>query len=211
MKISWFGHDSFLIETSGKIIYIDPFVLPRDSSLADLILVTHEHYDHCSPERIREIQSGSTQIITSKKASEKLSGNIKILREWDVSDFGGGIKIQATPAYNLNKPFHPKGSGLGFIIGSEGKRIYHAGDTDFIPEMNQLGEITVALLPISGVYVMDLEEAVKACLAIKPKIAIPMHYNYLENLRADPKEFKKRVEERSKVKVEILEGRELKI
>jgi L-ascorbate metabolism protein UlaG (beta-lactamase superfamily) len=97
------------------------------------------------------------------------------------------------------------------VVEAEGKRIYHTGDTDFIPEMNSLQGLTAALVPIGGTYTMDIEEAVRAVAAMKPKIAIPMHYNFLEGLKADAKDFKQKVESKSQTKVEILEGRELSI
>ncbi|MCK4531460.1 MAG: MBL fold metallo-hydrolase, partial [Candidatus Aenigmarchaeota archaeon] len=122
-----------------------------------------------------------------------------------------GIRIRAVPAYNLSKHFHPKGDGVGFIIESEGKQVYHAGDTDFIPEMNSLQGLTAVLVPIGGTYTMGIDNAVQAVLAMKPKIAIPMHYNFLGGLEADANDFKQKVESKGETKVEILEGRELEI
>ena len=210
MKIKWLGHASFMIETSGKTIYIDPFVLPVNSPAADIILITHDHFDHCDPSKVGEIRTHKTQIFTTKKAAEKLSGNVKIAKPGDSFETAG-IKINAVFAYNLSKPFHHKGECVGFVVEAEGKRIYHTGDTDFIPEMNSLQGLTAALVPIGGTYTMDLEEAVRAVAAMKPKIAIPMHYNFLEGLKADAKDFKQKVESKSQTKVEILEGRELSI
>jgi L-ascorbate metabolism protein UlaG (beta-lactamase superfamily) len=129
----------------------------------------------------------------------------------DEIDFDG-IKIRAIPAYNTGKSFHPKGGGLGFIIESEGKRIYHAGDTDIIPEMGGIEGITVALLPVGGTYTMDVKEAVKAARMINPRIAVPMHYGKLVGSEKDALKFKKLVEEKtSTVTVEILGGMDLKI
>ena len=211
MKITWFGHASFKIETSGKKIYIDPYVLPEGSPLADIILITHDHYDHCDPDRINEVRTDKTRVFTTVKAHGKISADhIQDIKPGDSADIEG-IKIKAVPAYNLSKHFHPQGDGLGFIIGSEGKRIYHAGDTDFIPEMKSLQGLDVVLVPIGGTYTMGIEEAVQAVLAMKPKIAVPMHYNFLGGLEANADAFKKKVESHSKTKVEILEGRELEI
>ncbi len=210
MKITWFGHASFKIETSGKRIYIDPYVLPQGSPLADIILITHDHYDHCEPSKVNEIKTEKTQIVTTAKAAGKLSGEIKTVRPGDSLEIEG-IRIRTVPAYNLAKHFHPKGDGEGFIIKSERKKVYHTGDTDFVPEMSSFQGLTVVLVPIGGTYTMGIDEAVKAVLAIKPKIAIPMHYNFLGGLEADANDFKKKVESQSETKVEILEGRELEI
>lgn len=212
MKIKWFGHASFLIKTQGKNIYIDPFVLPKNSELADLILVTHDHYDHCDKTKVREIRVEKTEIVTMYQAAAKLGNSPRIVKPWDLVDVGFA-KVRAVPSYNLHKPYHPKETGLGFVIEAEGKKIYHAGDTDFIPEMESLTGINVALLPIGGTYTMDTNEAVRAALVIKPGIAIPMHYNYLEGLKANAAEFKQRVEQESKgaIKVVVLEGRDLEI
>lgn len=212
MKIKWFGHASFRIETSGKVIYIDPFVIPENPEPADIVLVTHEHFDHCDPKNIKVISSGKTQIIATKKAAEKLSGNIKIAKPGDSFEIAG-IRIRAVDAYNHAKPFHHKGEYVGFVIEAEGKRIYHAGDTDFIPEMKSLQSLTVAMVPIGGTYTMSMDEAVEAVAAMKPKIAIPMHYNHLDGLKADAEKWKRKVEATTSTKVEILEGgrRELEI
>jgi L-ascorbate metabolism protein UlaG (beta-lactamase superfamily) len=210
MKITWFGHATFKIQTSGKIIYIDPYVLPKGSPLADIILITHDHYDHCDPSKVNEIKSDRTQIVTTEKAAQKLGSDVKKVKAGDYLEIEG-IRIRAVEAYNTNKPFHPKGVGVGFIIESEGKRVYHTGDSDYIPEMNSLKGMTAVLIPIGGTYTMDINTAAEAILAMKPKFAIPMHYNFLEGLNADAGEFKEKVEEKGETKVEILEGRELEI
>lgn len=212
MKITWLGHATFRIETSGKTIYIDPYVLPKGSPLADIILITHDHYDHCDPSKVNEIRTETTQIITTEKSAGKLEGNVKTVKAGDSLEVGG-IRIRAVEAYNMNKPFHPKGVGVGFIIESEGKKVYHTGDSDYVPEMNSLQGLTAVLVPIGGTYTMGIEEAKQAVLVMKPKIAIPMHYNFLEGLQASASEFKNKVEAESKgeTKVEILEGRELEI
>ena len=177
--IHWLGHDSFRIEADGLMIYIDPFQI-KEGPKADLILITHDHRDHCSPEDVAKIQKPETIIITVSQAAAKLSGQIKIIKPGEELTIKG-IPIKAIPAYNINKfrspgvPFHPKESGyVGFMLTVKGLRLYHAGDTDFIPEMKGLSP-DVALLPVSGIYVMTAEEAVEAAGAINPKLAIPMH------------------------------------
>ena len=187
-KIKWLGHASFKIE-GEKIIYIDPYEI-NESDKGDIILITHEHYDHCSPEDVSKIQKESTVIVTIASAASKLSGNIKIVKPEDELEISG-IKIKAVPSYNINKQFHTKESNkVGFIITIDGETVYHAGDTDFIPEMNNI-KTDIALLPVSGTYVMDPMEACKAAEVIKPKYVIPMHYGNIVGTLKDAEKFKK--------------------
>jgi L-ascorbate metabolism protein UlaG (beta-lactamase superfamily) len=198
-KIVWLGHDCFRID-GDKIVYFDPYQISPGTK-ADLILVTHEHFDHCSPGDIAKIQKPETVIVTEKDSAKKLEGNVKIVRPGQTIDVDE-IKIEAVSAYNTDKTFHPKENGwLGFIVEMEGVRIYHAGDTDFIPEMNQF-EVDIALLPVSGTYVMTAVEAIEAALAIRPKLAIPMHYGAIVGGDQDAKDFKIALE--GKVEVLVL-------
>ena len=200
-NIKWLGHASFKI-TEGKTIYIDPWNL-RKKDEADIILVTHPHYDHLSVGDISKIQTEETVIVTTADGAEKLKGNIKRVKPGDLLTVKE-VKIEVVPAYNIGKNFHPKENGwVGFIIEVGGKRIYHSGDTDFIPEMEKI-KVDVALLPIGGTYTMSAEEAVKAAKAINPKVAIPMHYGDIVGSIEDAERFKKM----SPVKVEILKREE---
>ncbi|MEA3485598.1 MAG: MBL fold metallo-hydrolase, partial [Candidatus Aerophobetes bacterium] len=170
-NIKWLGHASFKI-TDGKIIYIDPWNLKKKGQ-ANIILVTHPHYDHLSIADISKIQGKETVIITTADGAEKLKGNIRRVKPGDSLTIKE-IEIEVVPAYNIGKNFHPKEKGwVGFIIKIGGKRIYHSGDTDFIPEMEKL-KVDIALLPIGGTYTMNAEEAARAAKAISPEIAIPM-------------------------------------
>lgn len=199
-KITWLGHDGFRID-AGKTIYFDPYQISGGPT-ADLILVSHEHFDHCSPEDVQKIQGPGTIIVTEKDCAKKLVGDIRVLKPGDMLDLGD-IRIEAVPSYNVDKDFHPKKKGwLGFVLETEGIRIYHAGDTDFIPEMKDL-KVDIALLPVSGTYVMTAEQAVKAALAIGPRLAIPMHYGAIVGDAQDAVRFKKGLE--GKVDVRILE------
>ncbi|NCO84192.1 MAG: Zn-dependent hydrolase [Nitrospirae bacterium CG_4_10_14_3_um_filter_44_29] len=186
-NIHWLGHDTFKI-TGEKVIYTDPFKIKKADS-ADIILITHEHYDHCSPEDVKKIQNANTVIVTVADCAKKLSGKIKIVKPGDKINVEG-IEIEAVPSYNTNKQFHQKNRGwVGYIFTVKGQRIYIAGDTDYIPEMKTFKNIDIALLPVSGTYVMTADEAVKAALDIKPRIAIPMHYGSIVGDKNDAKRF----------------------
>ena len=186
-NITWLGHDGFLIKGDDQVIVIDPFQV-NECEPADIILVTHEHYDHCSPEDIQKIQKASTVIVTEANSAEKLSGDVRVVRPGEKLTVSG-IPVEVVPAYNTNKDFHPKQNGwLGFILTVDGVRIYHAGDTDLIPEMDSI-KADIALLPVSGTYVMTAEEAVDAAKTIKPQVVIPMHYGAIVGSADDARRF----------------------
>ena len=198
-KIVWLGHDGFRIDAS-KTVYIDPYQI-EEGPRADLILITHEHFDHCSPDDVAKIQQSGSVIVTEKDSAAKLSGDVRVVNvgeKLSVDD----ITVEAVPAYNTNKDFHPKSKGwLGFIVEIDGVKVYHAGDTDYIPEMKGYNT-DIALLPVSGTYVMTADEAVEAALAINPKVAIPMHYGAIVGGEQDAENFKDALE--GKVEVRIL-------
>ena len=197
-KLKWLGHDGFLLETD-LTIYIDPFQI-EGGPKADLVLITHEHYDHCSLDDIAKIQKEDTIFITEQQSAEKIQGDVKVMKPGETLSLLG-ITIETVPSYNTNKKFHPKENGwLGFIIEINGERIYHTGDADFIPEMNDI-QTDVALIPVSGTYVMTAQEAVNAALAIKPKIAIPMHYGAIVGSEQDALDFQKSLEGKIEVRV----------
>ncbi|MCX8124207.1 MAG: MBL fold metallo-hydrolase, partial [Spirochaetes bacterium] len=185
--IHWLGHDCFKI-VNDVIIYTDPYNIKKQDK-ADIILITHEHFDHCSPDDIKKIQTKDTVIVAPGDCISKLTGTVKTIKTGQTLSVKG-ITLQAVPAYNTNKQFHTKDKGwVGYIISVQGVRIYLAGDTDYIPEMNSLQNIDIALLPVSGTYVMTAEEAAQAAIAIKPKVAIPMHYGAIVGTIADAKKF----------------------
>ncbi|MBI5633695.1 MAG: MBL fold metallo-hydrolase [Nitrospirae bacterium] len=198
-NIHWLGHDTFKI-TGEKIIYTDPFKVKK-ADIADIILITHEHRDHCSPDDVKMIQGPNTVIVAPADCAAKLKGNIKIVKPGDKIDISG-IKIEAVPSYNTNKQFHTKDRGwVGYLFTVSGERIYLAGDTDYIPEMKTF-RADIALLPVSGTYVMTADEAVQAALEIKPKIAIPMHYGSIVGSADDAKKFAEKL--KGRITVEIL-------
>ncbi len=191
-NIKWLGHAGFAINALDKIIVIDPFQI-KEIVPADIILITHSHYDHCSVKDIAKIKKPDTVIVTEAESAEKLSGDVRVVKPGDKITVSG-VQIEVVEAYNTNKAFHPKSNGwLGFIITVDGIRIYHAGDTDFIPEMDNF-EVDIALLPVSGTYVMTADEAVEAAKRLKPEIAVPMHFDSIVGSKEDAVKFKKDLE-----------------
>lgn len=189
VRIDYLGHAGFLITSLigvEKRIVIDPYNVPEIREKADIILITHSHYDHCSIKDIQALARRGTIVILSADSQSKgakLEGvEMQVIEPGEVLDFGS-IKIEAVPAYNTNKEFHPKKEGwMGYLIKMRGVVIYHAGDSDKIPEMERLTGYGrkdtkfIALLPVSGKYVMNADEAAEAALIIKADLAIPMHY-----------------------------------
>ena len=195
------AHDMFRIAGS-KIIYTDPYKMTK-SDRADIVLLTHEHFDHLSLEDLEKVVTSETTIVASPLCKDGLK-NVKAKKVHYLEAGGSlsaeGVEIEAIPAYNLNKfrepgkAFHPQGEPrLGFVFNLDGTVVYDAGDADFIPEMKSI-RCDIALLPVSGTYVMTAEEAAQAAAAIKPKIAVPMHYGAIVGSEADAKKFKSLVQ-----------------
>jgi len=212
ISIKLLAHAGFQIKTEGKIIYVDLEKYGEISEKADLILVTHSHTDHCDPSKIKKVRKPDTVIIAPEDCVSKIGGSVKTLKPGEETTVGN-ITVRAVEAYNYRRfrspgsPYHPKGYGVGYLITAEGKTVYHAGDTDFIPEMRQLGHVDVALLPSGGTSTMDNVEAAEAALAINPKIVVPMH-----RWDTNPEEFKKKVEADANIKVVLLrEGEEYQV
>jgi L-ascorbate metabolism protein UlaG (beta-lactamase superfamily) len=187
-NIHWLGHAGFRIEEE-KVVYIDPWQLAKGAKKADIILITHDHYDHFSEEDVEEIRKEDTVVVTIGAVAKKLKGDVRIVKAGERLTVEG-IPIEAMPAYNIKKAFHPKAAGgVGFVFTLGGKRIYHPGDTDFIPEMREV-KADVVLMPVGGTYTMTAEEAAKAANEIKPEVAIPMHYGTIVGSLEDAKRFK---------------------
>ena len=198
LRITWLGHDGFVIE-NGKTLVVDPFKLQSSPCKADILLLTHEHFDHLSIEDIKKVASDKTIVVAAKSCKDGLSKlkfkEVKLLSPGDIITVDD-VTVEAVPAYNVNKfrepgkVFHPRDENkLGYIVQVKGVRIYHAGDTDVIPEMKNF-RTDLALLPVSGTYVMTPQEAASAVSRIKPKLAIPMHYGAIVGSEKDAQEFK---------------------
>lgn len=202
-KITWLGHDGFKIESDGEALVIDPFKLKRNVP-ADYVLISHEHFDHLNAEDLKKVvKPKETTVVSISAARDEVNKvspkEFKIVKPGDHIKLGS-FDVRAVPAYNTNKfaepgkPFHPKQDGkVGYIVTTKsGVSIYHTGDSDLIPEMDDL-QPDIALLPVSGTYVMTVDEAVEATKRIKPKIAIPMHYGTLVGSEDDAHRFKNSV------------------
>lgn len=197
--IKWLGHASIFIKLEGKSIYIDPWEVKSDLGKADIILVTHSHYDHYSEEDIKRISKQDTFIYSSSDVISQTSlKNKKVIKPFDELKIGN-ITLKGFPAYNIDKDFHPKKNDwLGFIIESGGVSIYIAGDTDFIPEMKKI-KVNIAIVPVGGTYTMNAEQAADFINTIKPDIAIPIHWGRIVGSKKDAEKFKALVKPPTKV------------
>jgi len=199
IDLKWLGHAGFLIKNS-KIIYIDPYMIKEDMEKADIILITHGHYDHCSVEDIKKVVKEGTRIFVTADAQSKVTRfdvpvKIEIVEPGQEIDLGD-IKISTVASYNIDKHFHPKEEQwVGYILKMNGIIVYHSGDSDVIPEMQKLTGFKqqdkkfIALLPVGGRFTMSAEEAAEAARIIKPSLAIPMHWGSIVGSEEDAKEF----------------------
>jgi L-ascorbate metabolism protein UlaG (beta-lactamase superfamily) len=195
--IHWLGHDTFRIDGSSTV-YVDPWKLPVGAPPADVVLVTHDHFDHFSIDDIRAVSRPGTVVVGPSSVTAALEGveditPVTIAEGLTVS--AASASVTAVPAYNTDKfkrpgePFHPRGAGgVGYIVELDGRRIYHAGDTDAVPEMRDV-HCDVALLPVGGTFTMTAEEAAAACDLIDAAVAVPMHYGDIVGKRSDAKRF----------------------
>jgi L-ascorbate metabolism protein UlaG (beta-lactamase superfamily) len=183
LKIHCIGHGTVLFEWGGKVVHVDPWGKLADYAKlpkADLLLVTHEHFDHLDPEALRKLQKDGTVTVASPSAAPQIPGAVQV-RGGEKKSFHG-IEVESVPAYNVlhmrspGQPFHPKGSGNGYVIAFGDTRVYVAGDTENTPEMKALRGIAVAFLPMNLPYTMTPEMVADAALAMKPKILYPYHY-----------------------------------
>jgi L-ascorbate metabolism protein UlaG (beta-lactamase superfamily) len=182
--LEWLGHSGFRIAAGRGTIYIDPYRVTGGPK-ADLILVTHGHYDHFSPRDIEVLSHDRTVVVGPPSVAERLAGRVRSIAPGEEiePDLLPGVTVRAIAAYNTSKRdpagnvFHPReAGGVGYEVRVRGERVYHSGDTDVIPEMDAVAGVDVALLPVSGVYVMTAGEAAEAARRIQPRVAVPMHW-----------------------------------
>lgn len=189
IDIHWLGHSGFKIYFENKIIYIDPYKISSESEKADFIFCTHSHYDHFSVEDINKITKNGTIIVCTPDSQSKArhidhNVHLQLMNPDERREFDN-IKVWTTRAYNINKPHHSREEDwVGFIIQFNDTLVYHAGDTDLIPEISKLKNtnIDIALLPVGGIATMNAGEAAKAALIIQAKLVIPMHFGVIDGL-----------------------------
>jgi len=175
MKLKYIEHACFRLILNDKVIYFDPYKIPKDSEKADIVLASHDHYDHLDKQALKSIAKDSTIMVLPKTCSLDFK-NIKKLSVGEMIEIEK-LNISAVAAYNPNKRFHPKSNQwLGYIVSDKKINIYHAGDTDLIPEMKDLKNIDIALIPVGDTYTMGFNEAADALNTFNPKNAIPMHH-----------------------------------
>jgi L-ascorbate metabolism protein UlaG (beta-lactamase superfamily) len=208
-SLEWLGHSGFRIRLGRAVVYIDPYRVPAGSPAADLILITHGHYDHFSPQDVERLSAKGTWLVGPAAVAERVSGRVHSIAPGESlgDELVRGVDVRAVAAYNTSKrdgdghPFHPPEAGwVGYELNVRGERLYHSGDTDVIPEMDGVTGVDVALLPVSGVYVMTAQEAAEAARRIQPRVAVPMHWGEHLGTEEDARIFA----ERAPVKVRIM-------
>ncbi len=209
MEIVYHGHSWFQVNADGIVVHIDPLseryrkrmgveLKPEMEMKADIVAISHAHGDHYDRGTIASLAGKEALIICPDKLAERLGGGVRAIASGQSIDHKR-MTIKAVPSYNVRKPFHRRGRGVGYLLTASGKTVYHAGDTDLIPEMSSLGRVNLALLPIGGMFTMGVEEAVLAARRISPDMVVPMHTR-----SKDPMEMKRLLENDPKIEVVIM-------
>jgi L-ascorbate metabolism protein UlaG (beta-lactamase superfamily) len=209
-SLEWLGHSGFRLRVGRAFVYIDPYRVPEGSPPADLILVTHGHYDHFSLQDVERLSTGRTWFVGPATVAERVGGQVRSIAPGEMleDELIRGLHVAAVAAYNTSKRdgegnlFHPRDAGwVGYDLNVRGERLYHSGDTDVIPEMDSVSGVDVALLPVSGICVMTAQEAAEAARRIGPRVAVPMHWGEHIGSRTDATEFA----DKAPVEVRILD------
>ncbi|MGH2691002.1 MAG: MBL fold metallo-hydrolase [Actinomycetota bacterium] len=203
-RFTWIKNAGFRWDGDGLTLYIDPWDVGEDAPEADVIFITHGHYDHYSPEDVERVRGSKTQIVAPRDTAAELSGNVQAVAAGDTVE-AAGVKAEAVPAYNIAEDRldkHPQENGwVGYILQLGETSYYHAGDTDHLTDLETV-PAQVAFVPVGGTYTMDASEAAGFVRVLSPTLAVPMHYGFVAGTPADGKRFQ---EEAEPVKVEILE------
>ncbi len=207
-NIEVFTQNSIRIRTKIGIVYIDPFQMKEDPKDADYILITHDHYDHFSPDDIGKVSKDDTVLVIPEKMAGKgqeVSGIVNRIETVKPGVYRkiGELEFETIPAYNMLKPFHPKSAEwIGYILRVDGQRIYIAGDTDATKEAKAV-KCDVALIPIGGTYTMDAKKAAELVNLLRPDVAIPVHYGSIVGNPRDGEIFAENVKAPIKVEFKI--------
>jgi L-ascorbate metabolism protein UlaG (beta-lactamase superfamily) len=201
-RLTWFRQSAFRWQEEGLVLYIDPWGVTGDLP-ADVILITHAHFDHFQPDEIARLRTEHTRILAPADVAKELPGDVTPVAPGETHDIGG-LMVQTVPAYNIVEERldkHPKANGwVGYVIQLDGRGYYHAGDTDALTELESL-RADVAMVPIGGTYTMDAGEAGGLVRAIGPKLAVPMHFGFVVGSPSDADRF---CEAAAPVPVEVL-------
>jgi L-ascorbate metabolism protein UlaG (beta-lactamase superfamily) len=203
-RFTWFKQSAFRWRGEGLTVYLDPWGIGRDDPPADVILITHAHSDHFSPDDIERLRGTGTRIVAPRDVADELSGDVTPVAPGESHEVGG-VRFTTVPAYNVREEalsFHPRENRwVGYVLELGGATYYHAGDTDHAPELDEV-RTDVALLPVGGYYTMDVPEAAGLAKAIGPKLAVPMHYGFVVGSAGDGDRFR---DEAAPVPVEVLD------
>jgi L-ascorbate metabolism protein UlaG (beta-lactamase superfamily) len=201
--ITWFRQSAMRWRGDGPVVYIDPWGV-TDPAPADLILITHAHFDHFQPEEIERLRTATTKLVAPKDVAAELSGDVTAVAPGESHEIGG-FRFETVPAYNIVEErleMHPKRNGwVGYVFEYGGRTYYHGGDTDALPELESLST-QVAMVPIGGTYTMDAREAAGLVKAMGPELAVPMHFGFVVGSPSDAERFR---EMAAPVAVEVLE------
>jgi L-ascorbate metabolism protein UlaG (beta-lactamase superfamily) len=190
--VCWLGHASFRLADENTVVYIDPWQIEDEPHDANVVFVSHDHYDHFSPEDIEKVSGESTTLVAPREVVVKLGSPSGAMTPGDQVPVGD-VLIEAVAAYNVGKAFHPKSKQwLGAVVTLAGRRIYYAGDTDLIPEMSELADVDLALLPVGGTYTLSAEEAAEATRRLAPAAAIGYHWGEIVGGRDDAETFREK-------------------
>ena len=200
LEVTWLGHSSFrVVVDESFVVYIDPWDVERPDK-ANLILITHSHYDHLSVKDVNKLQDDATRVLVPPDGLGKLTGQVTAVHRGETYHIGP-VDVSTVAAYSVGKSYHPDSEGwVGYCLSAGDKSIYHAGDTDLIPEMDDI-RADVALLPIGGTYTMNVEEALYALTKIRPRVVIPMHFGKIIGSSEDATRFAQQAPSNVEVRV----------